>query len=159
MACFENIADLSDADFLDRISPVTRATYRIRNLQANNILDGNYLCDGAVERLVLEWKVQRGKWIDEQKGEDQEPMDPAFNNLLQKAGSSSYVPVTRQSISGMDIHEYHLLSDTLAPFESDGQDDKEEWNLFETYLNDDKASLEDRHDLSNMLLAWKVDKV
>ena len=159
MACFENIADLSDADFLDRISPVTRATYRIRNLQANNILDGNYLCDGAVERLVLEWKVQRGKWIDEQKGEDQEPMDPAFNNLLQKAGSSSYVPVTRQSIPGMDIHEYLLLSDTLAPFESDGQDDKEEWNLFETYLNDDKASLEDRHDLSNMLLAWKVDKV
>lgn len=80
VACFEKIADLSQADFLDRILPMTRAFFHLRNLKANNIADGDYLCDEGAERLILEWKVQRGKWIDKRDGVEQETMDPAFNN-------------------------------------------------------------------------------
>lgn len=53
VACLEKIADLSKADFLDRISPVMRSTYGIRKIKGSSILDGTYLCEGAVERLVL----------------------------------------------------------------------------------------------------------
>jgi hypothetical protein len=47
-----------------------------------DIIDGDYLCDGGAERLVLEWKVCRGKWIDKQTDVEQEPLSPAFDNIL-----------------------------------------------------------------------------
>jgi hypothetical protein len=30
-----------------------------------NIIDGDYLCNGGAEKLILQWKIQHGKWIDE----------------------------------------------------------------------------------------------
>jgi hypothetical protein len=63
-ACIEKITNLSQADFLNHIQPVTRAFFRLRNFKANNIADGIYLCDGGTEELVLKWKVWREKWIE-----------------------------------------------------------------------------------------------
>ena len=71
VACFEEIADLPKADFLDRISPMTRSTCRIRNLKGTSILDGNYLCEGK-------------------KVDSLEETLPEFNDLLQRPGSSKF---------------------------------------------------------------------
>lgn len=156
IACFEKIADLSKADFLDRISPVTRSTYDIRNIKGSSILDGSYLCAGAVERLVLQWKVQRGAWIDESEGKEVESLEefmPNLYELLQNAGSSKFK--APRSIPGMAMHEYILLITTLAPYESDGPEDTDEWNLFDTFLSKDQESWRDPHDLSKMLTMWE----
>lgn len=85
-------------------------------------------------------------------------MEPAFNDLLRMAGSSNYI---HQSVDGMSRHERFLLVHTLAPFESDGPGDREEWNLFVSYLNADgkEESLYQRHNLSEMLQRWEHNKV
>jgi hypothetical protein len=155
--CFERIADLSKADFLDRIiSPVTRVTWKSRNLKATSVLDGNYLCDGGVEGLVLDWKVRRGRWIDETDGKEVESDEVApdgFVDQLRNAGSSKF----RASgpMGGMTQHEYFNLLTTLAPWESDGPEDTEEWNLFNTFLSKEKKSWHDPHDVSKMLRKWE----
>jgi hypothetical protein len=80
--------------FLDRLSPVTRLAYRIRNLERSSILDGSYFCDGAVGRLVLEWKFQRERWIDESDGKEIESLEvsePDFNELLRDNRKSNKV--------------------------------------------------------------------
>lgn len=139
VACLEKIADLSKADFLDRISPVMRSTYGIRKIKGSSILDGSYLCEGAVERLVLQWKVQRGGWIDESEGEQVESFEgsmPEFYELLQNAGSRKCK--ASGPITGMTMHEYMLLMT----------------NLFDTFLSKDKESWHDHHDLSKMLTKW-----
>ncbi|OQE09674.1 hypothetical protein PENFLA_c096G02354, partial [Penicillium flavigenum] len=58
--CFEKIADFSRVEFLDRLQPLTRNTFKFRGVNVGGILDGNYLVSGGVERLVLEWKVTHG---------------------------------------------------------------------------------------------------
>jgi hypothetical protein len=135
---------------------LTRSTFKLRGLKANNILDGEYFVDGAVERLVLEWKVTRGRWIDKRDGVVVEELAPAIDNILRRAGSSNYKP---QSVPGMSGHEYFLLSHTLAPFESDGPEDNQEWNLFDSYLSTNEENLHERHNLSNMLQRWQNDQV
>lgn len=65
---FEKIADFSRVEFLGRIQPLTRKTWRLRDAKIGSILDGNYLVSSGVERLVLEWKVTRGKWADKRDG-------------------------------------------------------------------------------------------
>ena len=147
---------MSQPDFFHRIEPVTRATFHHRNLKANNVFDGDYLCDGGAERLVLEWKVQRVNWIDKRYGIAQESMDPAFDNLLRRAGSSTF---TNESLKDISRQEEFLLLQTLAPFESDGPGDTQEWNLFDSYLNANDENLYERHDLSNMLQRWQHDVV
>lgn len=121
-------------------------------------MDGDYLCDGGAERLIQEWKVRRGKWIDERSGVEQEVGDPAFKNLLQNAGSSTFIS---QDIPHIDGHERFLLRHVLAPFESDGEGDTHEWNLFDTYLTtpNNEESLNKQHDLSDVLQRWEHDKV
>jgi len=49
-------------------------------------------------------------------------------------------------------HEYFLLYKELAPCESDGPGDAQEWNLFDLYLNvdDNEESLYDRPNPSDM---------
>jgi hypothetical protein len=88
--CFEKIADLSQADFLGRLQPITRATYPLLNVPTLSVLDGHSLLDGGAERLILEWKIERGKRIDEQAGVQQEPIGPTFENLSQRAGCSTF---------------------------------------------------------------------
>jgi hypothetical protein len=41
----------------DRILPMARSFFHLRSLKANNIIDGDHLCDGGAERPILEWKV------------------------------------------------------------------------------------------------------
>ena len=105
--------------------------------------------------------MRRGRLLDKRDGvedEEQEAMPPSLENLLYKAGSSTFEP---QSVPGMSGHEYFLLSHQLAPYESDGPGDAQEWNLFDSYMNvgDDEESLYDRGSLSEMLQHWKRDVV
>jgi len=101
---------------------VTRRFFGLRNLEAKQIVDGDYLCDGGAERLLLEWKVRRGRLLDERDGveQEQEAMPPGLDNLLYRAGSSTFEPQSVPEISG---HEYFLLYKELAPCESDGPGD------------------------------------
>ncbi|PVH67545.1 hypothetical protein DL98DRAFT_523281 [Cadophora sp. DSE1049] len=160
--CFEKIADFSQADFLDRVQPLTRNLTRLRNLESSSFLDGNYLLDAGAERLSLEWKVTVGGLIDKRDGVESETMDSrhsAFNDLLRKSGSSNYIP---QMVPGMSEFEFILLSCTLAPIEGDGSGDSEEWNLFEEYLavaDNHEEDLNNRHSLSETLEAWGHDVV
>lgn len=117
--------------------------------------------DAGAERLTLEWKVTVGKLIDKRDGVESETMDShsAFGDLLRKSGSAKYVPT---KIPGMSTFEYLLLTTTLAPFESDGPEDSDEWNLFEEYLavtDDHEEDLKNRHSLSDTLEAWSRDVV
>ncbi|KAF4772304.1 hypothetical protein HAV15_012202 [Penicillium sp. str.  len=158
IVCFEKIADFSRVEFLDRLQPLTRNTFKFRGVNVGGILDGNYLVSGGVERLVLEWKVTHGKWADKRDGlydesEDKLPAD--FDSLLRQAGSAVYqgskIP------DGMDRFEYYNLITTLAPNESEGPDDKSEWNLFKEYLDSSAQTLNRPHDLSSMLRRWQND--
>lgn len=81
-------------------------------------------------------------------------MSPSFNNLLRKAGSATY---TYQTVEGISRHEYMLLTGQLAPIESDGAGDEDDWNLFEEYLEVD--SVKDRDTLGAPLGKWESDVV
>ncbi|KAL2216035.1 hypothetical protein M432DRAFT_645900 [Thermoascus aurantiacus ATCC 26904] len=59
----------------------------------------------------------------------------------------------------MSDNEYLILLRDLAPHESDGPDDSQEWNLFDSYLNGGEDSLNNPHDLSDMLNDWENDVV
>lgn len=160
--CFEKLADFTQADFLDRIQPLTRQTWKLRGLNAGSVLDGNYLVPGGVERLVLEWKVTHGKWIDKRDGvydesEDEKRVHADFFALLRKAGSSEYKQLMKPT--GLSFDEYYNLLGPLAPYESDGPHDTEEWNLFDTYLDSTVKALDNPHDLSTMLQRWHDDVV
>jgi hypothetical protein len=160
--CFEKLADFTHADFLDQIQPLTRQTWKLRGINAGSVLDGNYLVPGGVERLVLEWKVTHGKWIDKRDGvcdesEEEKRVYADFLALLRKAGSSKYKQHMKPT--GLPHDKYHNLLVTLAPYESDGPDDTEEWNLFDTYLDSTVKAFNDPHDLSTMLQRWHEDVV
>lgn len=153
--CFEKLVDFSQSNYLGRINPVTRNTVRLRGVKGTSVLDGNYLVDGGAERLILEWKVSMGRLIDKRDGVPIEPLEPEFNDLLRKSGSASYQP---RKVKGMTDIEFINLAHNLAPIESDGDGDQEEWNLFEQYLPltfDDSEDLNEPHSLSSMLCAWK----
>lgn len=62
-------------------------------------------------------------------------------------------------MEGMSDNEYLILLRDLAPHESDGPDDSQEWNLFDSYLNGGEDSLNNPHDLSDMLNDWENDVV
>lgn len=55
--CFEAIADFSQLEFIRRVEPLTRSTWRFRGLAASSIFDANYLVSAGIERLILEWKT------------------------------------------------------------------------------------------------------
>jgi hypothetical protein len=128
-------------------------------LRGTTIADGNYLVDGGAERLILEWKVSMGRLMDRRDGVPFEPLEPGFDDLLHKAGSASYKP---RKITGMTDFEYLNLSHHLAPIESDGAEDQQEWSLFKQYLPltfDSLEDLKERHSLSDMLNRWRFDVV
>lgn len=124
-----------------------------------SILNGKYFVDGGAERLVLEWKFRRGKKLDDLDGVNQgEAIAPAFDRLLQRAGSSTY---QYEAVPGMNRREEFLLCHTLAPIESAGEGDTQEWNLFDEFIHDEEneEGLLDRHSLSKMLDRWAFHKV
>jgi hypothetical protein len=100
-----------------------------------------------------------GQLIDKRDGVPIKPLDRDFKSLLEQSGSASYKP---KWIDDMSRHEYMNLSINIAPIESDGIDDKEEWSLFNQYLTmtfDEVEDLNEPHSLSNMLRLWDIDKV
>ncbi|OBT56315.1 hypothetical protein VE04_02849 [Pseudogymnoascus sp. 24MN13] len=135
---------------------VTRNSWSFRNLNSSSVLDGNYLLDAGAERLTISWKEAVKKLINERDGvEDKDDSSPAVRDLLDNAGSSKYVP---QEIPDADAFELRLLRSRLAPNESDGPDDTEEWNLFDEYQvarDDDQKSLDNRHTLDMTLFLWR----
>ncbi|CEL09490.1 hypothetical protein ASPCAL12626 [Aspergillus calidoustus] len=144
----------------NRIQPLTRQTWKLRGLNAGSVLDGNYLVPGGVERLVLEWKVTHGRWIDKRDGvcdesEEEKRVHADFLALLRNAGSSKYMQLMKPA--GLPLDEYNNLLVTLAPYESDGPDDTEEWNLFDTYLDSTVKAFNNPHALSTMLQRWHDD--
>ena len=62
---------------------MTRRFFGFRNLKVSQVLDGDYLCDGSVERLILEWKVRRGRLLNKRDGveHEQEAMPPGLDDL------------------------------------------------------------------------------
>jgi hypothetical protein len=54
-----------------------------------------------------------------------------------------------------------LLRHSLAPIESAGEGDTQEWNLFDEFIHEEenKEGLLDRHGLSKMLDLWAFHKV
>ncbi|KAL3462496.1 hypothetical protein BJX64DRAFT_277202 [Aspergillus heterothallicus] len=153
IACFELLADFTSPAYLDRIQPLTRNTFKLRGLKPSSVFDGSYLLPGGVERLVLEWKVTRGKAIDKRDGVYDERMyklEESIYELLYRAGSRSYRPVRRPGL--LDQFEFYTLSKTLAPNET-AHGGKEEWNLFERFLEDGEAK--GIHDLSEILRRWR----
>ncbi|KAJ5111983.1 hypothetical protein N7532_000028, partial [Penicillium argentinense] len=149
--CFEKIADFSRVEFLERLQPLTRNTFKFRGVHVGGILDGNYLVPGGVERLVMEWKDTHGKWADKRDG-----LLPAnFDTLLRQAGSAVYQGTNMPH--GLDQFEFYNLITTLASNESEGPDDKSEWNLFNKYLDSSAQALDNPHDLSSMLQHWQND--
>jgi hypothetical protein len=150
--CFELLADFASPAYLDRIQPLTRNTFKLRGLKPSSVFDGSYLLPGGVERLILEWKVTRGKAIDKRDGVFDERMyklEESIHELLYRAGSRTYRPMRRPGL--LDQFEFYTLFKTLAPneFEYTGGR-KEEWNLFESFLGEDGV-----HDLSGMLERWE----
>jgi hypothetical protein len=100
-----------------------------------------------------------GRLIDKRDGVPTKPVDSDFNDLLYKSGSASYQP---KAIEGMTVSHFFRLSHSLAPIESDGPEDKEEWNLFRQYLPltfDDPEDLNELHSLSDMLDHWSSEMV
>jgi len=148
--CFEKIADLSKPDNLRRIEPVTRFNARLRFVQeALPGQDQNFLCDGAVEVLINAWKDQRARWIHQREGQEIESI--VDDDIVQHNAGSPELSASGAS-PGMTEQDYSLL---LDPYESDGPDDIQEWNLFDTFLIAKEASLDDRRDLSRMLKKWE----
>ncbi|KAH7092404.1 hypothetical protein FB567DRAFT_517137 [Paraphoma chrysanthemicola] len=155
MRCFEDFVDFTQAPYLDRVQPCKLVNASLRGVSMSSILDGNYLLDGGAQRLVEEWKFSIGKLIDARDGVPIDPPNAAFDDLLHRAGSASYKPA---SIEGMTDHVQFLLAHSLAPIESDGVDDEEEWDLFAQHLGtlDDLGKLNEDFRLSDVLKKWKV---
>ncbi|RDW90058.1 uncharacterized protein DSM5745_01833 [Aspergillus mulundensis] len=162
--CFEKIADFAQTDFLDRVLPMTGTNWRLRGMSLTSMGDGNYSLPGAVERLVPQWVSTRKRLIEKRDGLYDEAEQKEWENehadlmaLMLKAGSSEYKAQPARIPSGVDEATYRLLSEELAPNESDGPGDTQEWNLFKTYINPTVEALNDPHDLSRMLLSWCND--
>lgn len=67
----------------------------------------------TTERLILGWEVQRAKWINMQSGVGKELMNAALDNLLRRAGSSTFR--SGESVPNLSTHESVLLLTDLAP--------------------------------------------
>ncbi|KAI0867786.1 hypothetical protein GGS24DRAFT_259681 [Hypoxylon argillaceum] len=158
--CFEKLVDFSQSEFLRRLQPLTRINWNARGLKTNSISSGNYLLDGGAERLALYWIDSMQRLIAERDGVEREGYDPEFEDLLTKAGSGSFVPPERPE--NMPVFEYHNLCYSLAPVESDGPEDEDEWNLIEEFAPlafDSLDDLNETHSLSTMLQAWELHRI
>lgn len=156
--CFEKLADFSKPEWLKRLEPVTRCTFGDRELKATSVADGNYLVDGGAEKLILHWKSSMGRLINERDGLDHTPDNPDLVQIIYKAGSASFTP---KRPGGLDDLECDRLLGSLAPIESDGPGDTDEWNLIEecSLGFDDLDDLKQTDSLSLMLKKWKFISV
>ncbi|MCJ1307319.1 hypothetical protein MMC25_000965 [Agyrium rufum] len=156
--CFEKLADFSHIEFLQRITLLTRRNWKTREVSVENFLKGAHVLDGGAERLVQHWVTVRvlllglrdqGEYIDAAQVPDP-------GSLYYSAGAPGYEHIAQPE---KDMPEFLNFLVTLAPNESDGPDDREVWNLFDTYLTQqDVESFGNPHNLSEMLAKWDHDK-
>lgn len=141
ISCLEKIADLSRAEYLDRIAPLNQTLASVRGLKESQILGGEYFCSPGMATLIYEWKMQRGRWID----------GPA----AARAEEPQEEP-ERTTDAPMAAFMRHQLS----PIESEAEDE-EPWDLRKAYLNpdEDQSSWHDRHHLSTVVDRWVADVV
>ena len=157
------IADLDEPFFYERIIPLTRNTFGFRIIHYEEVKAGKYVCDGGAERLVQEWRYKKWEISQHRMGFRQErrPQD-AMENIAYNAGSRRFV---YRPVPDMGMWEVNCYIGPLAPNESDGADDENEWNLFESFLYPKPEVLSehdyfsDRHCLSKVLKAWHNAKV
>lgn len=157
--CFEKLVDLSKTEFLRRVEPLTRANCFARGLRMTAISSGNYLLDGGAERLVVYWVDSMRRLVAERDGIERKPCDVVLMDLLNRAGSASYTP---KQPNNMSDSEYFKLRHSLATIESDGPEDKDEWNLIDQLVPltfDGLDDLKETHSLSAMLRAWRARRV
>lgn len=116
-------------------------------------MDGNNILDTGAELLTNEWKLTLKRLMDKRDGVAIQPMSQDLHDLLHKSGSAKFVP---KRLPGMDSYSFDHLTRTVAPIESDGPEDSEEWNLYDMLTVSDtrEEDLKKRHSLSSMLRTW-----
>ncbi|KAF8848219.1 hypothetical protein BDZ45DRAFT_810937 [Acephala macrosclerotiorum] len=145
--CFEEITDFSEADFLDRITPVT--PYHTKDDPLKNSSWYNL----KMPRLKITRRLRDGIRIA--------LVYRDIKNLLYEAGSSEYVQVAPR---GMHSDIFSRLLIRLNRIESCNQNDPSstrEWNLFQMFLavrDNDLKYLTDKHTPSIMLENWVAAK-
>ncbi|KAF3919809.1 hypothetical protein ABW20_dc0109497 [Dactylellina cionopaga] len=149
--CFENKAPVLDIDFIDRVIPLTRESLEFRGLKTINY---EYFLEAGLGLLISEWKIQRGRWMDIRDGKEPDVRDDndPWIKLRHYAGSAHH---EIKMPANMNPRHYFTLAVTLAPWESDGPDDTNEWNLYTEFLKEDTADcLNNRHSLSELIESW-----
>ncbi|KAI1851806.1 hypothetical protein JX265_013163 [Neoarthrinium moseri] len=157
--CFEKLVDFWKIEYIKRLQALTRATVFARGLKLSSMTCGNHLLDGGAERLVLYWIDSMRRLIAQRDGTEQTLMDPKLRDLLNRAGSASF---KHEKPDGMTDFEYFKLFGLLATIESDGIEDKEEWNLIDQFVPLSFDKLEDLNEtdsLSSMLRTWNLAQV
>ncbi len=160
--CFETIANLAEAEFLDRIIVVTRDTMKSPETSCATGPEPKkcFPVDSGAERLIYAWKARRARHIcdPDMLTQAEEPMDQGRRDLPEEAEPAGYVA---KRLCGMGLKQYLVLKDSLEPNESGQPDEEEDWILIQTYLNAEEGSggHEDRHRLSKILERWANDVV
>ncbi|KAG0646062.1 hypothetical protein D0Z07_8214 [Hyphodiscus hymeniophilus] len=153
VSCFEKTKDFfSKPEDFRRIIPVTKSTWAVRNIMDTR-LDERTICAGGVERLLTEWKLFKQSWFDMNVGEEVTCAMGRLGDIWSHAGSSE--SKRPEYWSAIDEQDWKLWLTDLAPYESNGPDDTEQWNLFETFFNQDNGTLQYPFTLSGMLKKWE----
>lgn len=125
------------------------------------MMDGFYLLDAGAERLILQWIFVMRKLIAKLDGTDgPKPQDPIVHDLWYKSGSAKFTDAEKPE--GMSQFEFRKLQTTLAPVESDGPEDDDEWKFFDMFMTiqeDDEKYEEGKTTLGSMLKSWRVCSV
>lgn len=167
--CFEELADFSQEDYLDRLRPVIQSTaVSPRGLAENSLTHRRICLDAGTIRLVLEWKtlVKFLAHARRMMSVDSQLTVGEILDILQKDDLGLYMP---------DEIEAWIQTPTDDPIQRHGPPEghsgpPEEWNLFEEHipltvksirnLKDfkDLGDLENPHTLSEMLDRWLESK-
>ncbi|RYP36414.1 hypothetical protein DL767_003377 [Monosporascus sp. MG133] len=152
--CFERLADFSQAQYLRRLRPITRHTVPLRIDPYNAYA----LLDGGAEKLILEWKEVLNGLIARRAGDPWPPQDLATYGILHSAGRLGFY---RHKPAFLSHYEYFLHTHQLAPIESDGPGEEDEWDLFDQYYRTEHPyDIEyQANRLGEMLRSWQHDKV
>jgi hypothetical protein len=162
--CFEELADFSQEDYLDRLRPLIHSTaVTLRGLKESSDWHKRWYLDAGTMRLVLEWKTLMKFLLCAKSSMASGCLPEVFDlsAIVQNKGPVEYLP---------DELEAYIQTPIDDPTECDGPEDQEPWNLFERYMSltaksigklkdfKDLRDLEKRHTLSEMLESWSKDQ-
>ncbi|RYP02952.1 hypothetical protein DL764_005478 [Monosporascus ibericus] len=152
--CFENLVDFSQPRYLSRLRPMTRNTVPLQ-IGPYNVYP---FLDGGAEKLFVEWMSVLDGLVSRRAGRPWPPTDLALYDILHSSGRQGFY---RHKPAPMSHYEYFLLTHQLAPIESDGPEEEDEWDLFDEYYRTDyphNIEYQARR-LGEMLGSWQHDKV